>query len=151
RPGLSLINSLVSLPGLLSFIFPVVEQIGIAECFNGNEKMNFPLEYFCFSPPMTDSMRSVSYGLAYRSHLSDLLKEDVCHELYRRYPSLVKYQYSCWMNHGRRWCMRCQSCLQYYLLLKNAGLPVQTAGMEEEEIESNLEHLIWTTASSKEA
>lgn len=151
KDGVSLMNAVLALPSFVSFLFPVCEQLGISRIVNGNEMMNFPEEYYCFSPSVTDHLSGAAQGTSYESHLTDMLKEEVCFELYRHYPQFARYQYSCWRNDHQRWCYRCQSCLQYFMLMKNSGLPPETAGMNEHLIKSNLDTLIRRVARSDEA
>lgn len=151
KPGISLINAVIALPGFIAAVLPVAEQSGLGRLVNGNERMNFPDEYLCFSPLATERLRWISWGVRYESRLGDFLKEDVCHSLYRDHPELARFQYSCWRNDGRRWCYRCQSCLEYFMLLKNSRLPVEAVGMKEPLIRANLKRLIWEVALSPEA
>jgi hypothetical protein len=151
KDGVSLLNAVLAMPSFISFLLPITEAMGIGQLVNGNEKMNFPDEYFCFSPPVTDLLENISKNVRYESHLGDLLKEDVCRELYGKYPQFVQYQYSCWRNRNKRWCYRCQSCLEYYMLLKDSGLDPAVAGMNEGDISSNMDRLIWAVAKSDEA
>jgi hypothetical protein len=150
KPDVSMVNASLLLPFFLSFMMPVCEQLGIGRLINGNEKMNFPDEYFCFSPAMTSRMTRIARDIVYEPCLSDILKEEVCEELYGKYPVYASYQYSCWRNRGQRWCYRCESCLEYYMLAKQNRLPISTLGMSEAEIRRNLRRLIWEVSSSAE-
>ncbi len=150
KPGVSGVNACLFLPFFISFLLPVSEQLGLGRIVNGNEKMNFPDEYFCFSPPMTSRMAHISKDVLYESHLSDILKEQVCEELYRKYPEYARYQYSCWRNRGKRWCYHCESCLEYYMLAKHNGLAVETIGMDEGEVRSNMDILVKEASKSSE-
>ena len=150
KPGVSMVNACLFMPFFLSFLMPVCEQLHIGRLVNGNEKMNFPDEYFCFSPPMTSRMAHIAQGVSYESHLSDILKERVCEELYRKHLGYAFYQYSCWRNQGKRWCYGCESCLEYFMLAKHNGLPVETIGMDEAEIRKNMRALISEVSKSSE-
>ncbi len=151
RPGVSMVNAGLFLPFFLSFLMPVCEQLGIGRLVNGNEKMNFPDEYFCFSPAMTSRMTHLAEGITYESHLSDILKEEVCEELYGRYPEYALYQYSCWRNRGQRWCYQCESCLEYFMLAKHSKLPVEWIGLDENMVRRNRRKLVWEVCKSAEA
>lgn len=151
KEGVSLMNAVVSLPAFIGFMLPVVEQLGINRLVNGNEKMNFPMEYFCFSPAMTDLLDTASYQVAYESRLGHLYKEDVCKELYEKYPQAAAFQYSCWRNKNIRWCYKCQSCLEYYMFLVNSGVDPSIVGLEPGKVRANLKRLIWAVAKSPES
>lgn len=148
--GVSLVNAATLLPFFISFVLPAAERMQIGRLINGNEKMNFPHEYFCFSPDITSLLRHAAQGIRYESHLSDIRKEEVCRELYRFYPHIASYQYSCWRNEGSRWCYQCESCLEYYaLLIANRRHP-SLVGMEEDKIRQARNRLVGAVARSAE-
>ncbi|HTL46989.1 MAG TPA: hypothetical protein VL688_02880 [Verrucomicrobiae bacterium] len=151
KPGVSMINSVLLLPFFLSFFFPVAEQLGLRRILSGNEKMNFPHEYFCFSPAMTSAYGEIARGLVYEPRLGNQLKEDVCRELYLEHPRLAQYQYSCWKNRGERWCYGCESCLEYYALLKNLGLNPALVGLDENRIRQNRRRLVSAVSRAAES
>lgn len=151
KEDISMLNSVLLLPFFISFIFPIAEQFGIRHIINGNEKMNFPDEYFCFSPDMTLHYESLAQGVDYRSQLGNFFKEEVCRELYLKYPQFAKYQYSCWRNLKQRWCYQCESCLEYFALLKNYGVDPELIGMEETKIRIHRDELVEAVSQSAES
>lgn len=151
KKDVSFLNAVLLLPFFISLILPVSEQLGISRVINGNEKMNFPKEYFCFSPPMTSAYGEIAARVHYESALGAHLKEDVCRELYVKYPEFAKYQYSCWRNQGQRWCYQCESCMEYYALLKNYGVDPALVGLESEQIQANRNALLTAVVQSAES
>ncbi len=151
KPNVSMLNTVLSLPLFLSFIYPLAEQFGIQKIVSGNEKNNKPHECFCFSPSLTASYFELAMGVSYESHLGLLYKEDVCRELYLEYPHLAKYQYSCWRNNGQRWCYSCETCLEYYALLKNFDIDPRLVGMDEIEIMRHHDRLVSAASTAPES
>ncbi|GEM_PF-2050404 len=149
-PGFSVMNSVVALPSFIALLLPAVESLGLGKVVSGNEMTDYDEEYFCFSPKMTDRLTLPAWNVEYTSQLGELLKEDVCHDLYRHFPYLTKYQYSCWRNLGERWCMACSKCMQYYMLLRNNGIEPAAAGMDSAVARRNMNRLIWAVAKSAE-
>jgi hypothetical protein len=151
KKDISMLNTVLLLPFFISFLVPAAETFHIRRIINGNEKMNFPKEYFCFSPAMTGAYGRMAEGTEYESYLGHLYKEEVCRELYLRYPQLARYQYSCWRNEQQRWCYRCESCMEYFALLKKYGLDPNLIGLEESRIRANRSELVAAVSRAQES
>ncbi len=151
KKDVSMINAALAMPFFISFLLPVAERYNLGLLVNGNERMGHPDDFFCFSPAMTSLLSTVSRDVRYESHLTDLLKEEVCRELYIKYPEYAKYQYSCWKNRKERWCHRCDSCLEYYMLLKANQREASLVGMYEKKIKNSMLRLVIQVAISEES
>lgn len=144
--------SMMMSPFFISLAAPIAACLGIGRLIHGNEKMSEDnSDFFCFTPDAARLLSRVSSVVSYESALNDLYKEDVCRQLYEKYPSYAAYQYSCWKNNGRRWCHQCETCLRYYILLKRFGLEPSLVEMNEAEIRKNRRRLIFSAARSDES
>ena len=149
--NLSVLDSVLFLPFFISFLLPVSEQLNIGRMVTGIEKMYLPKEHFCFTPVMTSALGEIAHGFNYEAHLSDLHKDEICRELYQLYPDFAHYQYSCWHNKNERWCHQCETCLEYFALLKANRIDVSSVGMNEGKIQANREKLIHAVSASQES
>jgi hypothetical protein len=55
--------------------------------------------------------------------------------LYRRYPELAKYQYSCFpdetmINNFKRWCCHCSKCARLYIIFKALNINTKKVGFK---------------------
>jgi hypothetical protein len=127
------VNRIPFMPMLVSLFAPLGSVHGLGAVYHVHEKhLDADLSFHCFTKPFTDKLaQCFSPKLAYRRMSWDLPKVDVVEKLCTQYPSLLKYQYSCFNNEHERWCFRCEKCLRYYLFFKLFDVPLATVEFDE--------------------
>lgn len=151
KPRHSITNAALLNPFMISSFAPVAGFYGAGKLLQGNEKMTGVSEYFCFSSEGTRLLRGASSAFIFEALLQDAYKEAVCNELYRNYPDMVRYQYSCWRNEGSRWCHRCETCARYFFMMEYSGVDPRIAGLDAAKIKQNSKALVRAVSTSEES
>jgi hypothetical protein len=143
RQKVYLIDAAFSLPIYASVLLPVVEQFNIGTIVSGIEKsLRMGAQHYSLSCEMTRNIHSLSKSVKYYPYLENLMKPDVLKELHKKYPSIAKYQYSCYSATNKRWCLNCEKCFRNYCIFKIFDIDPITVGMDELEILRNLKSII---------
>lgn len=144
RKKLYIVNAAFSLPIMVSTLLPLAETFSIGQIISGNEEENsYSRHFYSFSKEMTKNLYLLGKHTKYQSHLEDLNKIPIVEELHRKYPKIAKYQYSCFKNGKKRWCLSCAKCFKNYLIYKIIDVNPATVGMEEAQIRRNLPEIIF--------
>ena len=144
RKKINIVNATMFLPFNVASLIPVAQQLNLKQIVSGNEKeSDIDDEYFSLSSTMADLLKQISPNLSYRSHLNDLRKVQVMNALYTQHQDVARYQYSCYKNHGERWCLNCEKCLRNYVAMKTFGFDPALAGIKNQEIFPQIKNMIW--------
>jgi hypothetical protein len=143
RQKVYLIDAAFSLPIYASMVLPATEQLNIGTIVSGIEKsLRMGAQHYSLSCEMTQNIHSLSRSVRYYPYLENLMKPDVLRELHKKYPSIAKYQYSCYSAVNKRWCLNCEKCFRNYCIFKIFDIDPASVGMDEAEILRNLEDIV---------